>query len=260
MMLTVVEVIGRSKQGRTEPYICRCDDGEVYFIKGRSATRKGLINEWLCANLAAAFNLPIAPFTLATVPEELMASDLTGWLRDLGVGEVFASKRVGATELTHAQLEHVPKQQRQDVLLFDWWIRNEDRCLTPHGGNVNLLWNPQSLAAQHVNDENGDIGAGLVVIDHNLAFDDTFSVINFCELHVFANDLPELFSDFLLRDAYRARLNHALATTWQSACDNLPPAWAYIDTEQTMPTDYPFSHVKAILDAALSNTFWTLPT
>ena len=72
MTLEVVEIIGRSEQGFTKPYICRCDDGEVYFVKGRSATRRGLINEWLCANLADAFGLPIAPFALAEVPQELI--------------------------------------------------------------------------------------------------------------------------------------------------------------------------------------------
>ena len=91
MTLKVVEIIGRSEQGFTKPYICRCDDGEVYFVKGRSATRRGLINEWLCANLAEAFGLPIAPFALAEVPQELIEADLTGWLKGLGAGAVFAA-------------------------------------------------------------------------------------------------------------------------------------------------------------------------
>lgn len=51
MSLTIVEVLERSVQGRTEPYVCRGDDGEVYFAKGRSATRRGLIAEWLCVRL-----------------------------------------------------------------------------------------------------------------------------------------------------------------------------------------------------------------
>lgn len=91
MSLTIVEVLGRSSQGRTEPYVCRGDDGEVYFVKGRSATRPGLIAEWLCARLAEHFGLPLPPYSIATVPEELIEADLTGWLHDLGVGEVFAS-------------------------------------------------------------------------------------------------------------------------------------------------------------------------
>ena len=72
MTLEIVEIIGRSEQGFTRPYICRCGDGDVYFVKGRSATRRGLVNEWLCANLAQAFGLPIAPFALAEVPQELI--------------------------------------------------------------------------------------------------------------------------------------------------------------------------------------------
>src|SRR5690606_29480112 len=98
MSLTIVEVLERSVQGRTEPYVCRGDDGEVYFVKGRSATRRGLIAEWLCACLGQEFGLPIAPYAIAHVPEELIEADLTGWLRDLGTGEVFASRRVNAVE------------------------------------------------------------------------------------------------------------------------------------------------------------------
>jgi len=251
MMPTVAEVMGRSEQGMTKPYICRCDDGEVYFVKGRSATRKGLINEWLCANLAREFGLPIAPFTIANVPEELIDSDLTGWLKELGVGEVFASQKVEATELTHSQIRGVPVQQRQDVLLFDWWIHNEDRCLTAYGGNVNLLWRPSKLTPEEF---------GLVVIDHNLAFDETFSVEKFCTSHVFAADLRLLFSDFISRHDYQQRFENTLRAVWDSSCHNLPESWGYIDPERTLPTNYPFAQTKAILDFASTSTFWTLPT
>ena len=137
MGLTVFEVIERSVQGRTEPYICRCDDGEVYFIKGLSATRRGLIAEWLCARLAERFGLPIAPFAVATVPEELIEADLTGWLRDLGAGEVFASRRVNAVELTQAHRQMIPDDLQWDVIAFDWWVHNGDRNLTAWGGNPN---------------------------------------------------------------------------------------------------------------------------
>ena len=156
MSLTVVEVLERSKQGRTEPYICRCNDGAVYFVKGRSATRFELIAEWLCAQLDKAFGLPIAPHAIATVPEELIEADLTGWLGKLGEGEVFASQRVGAVELTETHRELVPQKLRRDVIAFDWWVHNGDRNMTPKGGNPNLLWNPEAEGS-------------LVVIDHNLA-------------------------------------------------------------------------------------------
>lgn len=246
MSLTVVEVLERSKQGRTEPYICRCDDGVVYFVKGRSATRFELIAEWLCAQLGEAFGLPIAPYAIATVPEELIEADLTGWLGKLGEGEVFASQRVGAVELTETHRELVSQKLRRDVIAFDWWVHNGDRNMTPKGGNPNLLWNPEAEGS-------------LVVIDHNLAFDSEFSATDFLKLHVFADDIPGMFSDFLLRNEYAARFAETLGK-WDEICDTIPAAWRFIDPERTIPVEFSIPGIKAFLDRALTNTFWNLPT
>lgn len=245
MSLTVVEVLDRSVQGITKPYVCRCDDGEVYFVKGRSATRPGLIAEWLCARLATQFGLPIAPYAIATVPNELIEADLSGWLRDLGTGEVFASQRVNAVELSDAHRDLVPQALRRDVVAFDWWVRNGDRNMTAMGGNPNLLWNPAD-------------GGSLVVIDHNLAFDPAFSEKDFLKLHVFADDIPAMFSDFLVREAYRARFEAVLGI-WQEACNNVPVSWWFIDPEQTIPVEFSLAEVKTLLDRALNDTFWQMP-
>ena len=65
-------------------------------------------------------------------------------------------------ELTASTVMEVPVNLQQDVLAFDWWIRNSYRYLTEKGGNPNLFWQPDSH--------------GLVVIDHNLAFDAEFNL------------------------------------------------------------------------------------
>ena len=245
MSLTIVEVLERSKQGRTEPYVCRGDDDEVYFVKGRSATRLGLVAEWLAGCMAVQLGLPVAPFEIAIVPNELIDADLTGWLQDLGPGEVFASRRISAVELTDVHRHLVPQSLRRDLVAFDWWIRNGDRCLTPRGGNPNLLWNPAEDGA-------------LVVIDHNLAFDSAFSIADFADLHVFADEIPSLFSDFLARDDYVARFQAALGA-WDDACDKLPLAWEFIDTEQTVAVDFNLAELRHLLDRATAASFWELP-
>ncbi len=199
MPLTIVEALQRSEQGRTRPYVCRGDDGEVYFVKGRSATRRGLAAEWVAGCMARELGLPIAPFSIATVPEELVDADLDGWLADLGHGEVFASQRVCGVEFCEAHRHHVSNTLRRDVLAFDWWIRNGDRSLTPKGGNPNPLWNPT------------DEGT-LVVIDHNLAFDLAFGIDDFVDVHVFSDEVRALFSDFVARQAYVGRFGAALAS------------------------------------------------
>lgn len=246
MSLTIVEVIDRSKQGRTEPYLCIGDDREVYFVKGRSATRRGLIAEWLCARLGERFGLPIAPYAIATVPDELIEADPTGWLRDLGTGAVFASRRINAVELTDVHRELVPQTLRRDVTAFDWWIQNGDRTLTAMGGNPNLLWNP------------ADAGS-LVVIDHNLAFDPEFSARDFVDLHVFSDDIPLMFSDIFVRNTYSARFEEALGI-WEESCHNLPESWRYIDTERLIPAEFPFAEIKKLLNRAFTDTFWSLPS
>lgn len=244
MNLTVVEVLGRTKEGRTEPYICRCDDDNVYFVKGISATRPGLIAESICGRLALEFGLPLAPYEIAFVPEELVAANPAEY-RDLGVGPVFASKRVVAAGFTEEHRRLVPLEVRRDVLAFDWWVRNCDRNLTGMGGNPNLLWDYAN---------NGS----LVVIDHNLAFDPEFSPGEFVELHVFADDIPLMFSDFLVRQSYSARFAAALGIL-DEACENVPESWKFIDPEETVPVGFDCEHYRAVLSRFQLDDFWQLP-
>jgi hypothetical protein len=257
MTLQVVEILGRSQQGRTQPYICRCDDGDVYFVKGRSATRHGLINEWLCAHLAAALGLPIAKFEIVEVPQELIDADLSQSLADLGAGAVFASQKVMGQEFGAAQLADVASALRRDVLVFDWWIRNGDRTLTHRGGNANLLWQPYMTTIEP-RDEQVEMMGQLSVIDHNLAFDEEFSEVDFCLTHVFAADLALTFSDFVLRQAYKDRLSLALANL-DTAWNNLPPTWHFVDVEQTIASAYPKAQVWQTLRRISQDDFWNLP-
>lgn len=245
MPLTITEILGRSLEGRTQPFICRCDDGQVYFVKGKSATRFGLINEWICARLCSALALPIAPYAIVTVPQELMDEDISGLYDELGAGPAFASCRVNATSLARPHFRSIPQQLRRDVLMFDWWVHNGDRNLTELGGNPNLLWSD-------------DQSQSLKMIDHNLAFDPSFNPADFVLLHVFSEEVPALFSDFLLRDSYRERFTHAVQG-WDDICDTLPEEWRFIDTEMTVPAQYPFDTAKHLLTRALSDHFWQLP-
>lgn len=244
MTITIVEVLNRSAQGRTQPYLCRGDDGNLYFVKGRSATRAGLMAEWLCARLGERFGLPIPPYTIANVPEELLETDDSGFLSDLGAGPVFASQLILASELTAEQRVHIDPQLRRDVLIFDWWVRNDDRSLTGRGGNPNLLWNP------------ADDGS-LVVIDHNLAFDPKFSTRAFVETHVFADEIPHLFSDFVARQDYERRLADALHI-WDESCAMLPRSWRFIDAEMTSPADVSLEVLFESLQRFERESFWSL--
>ncbi len=240
--LTVVEILERSEQGRTRPFLCRCDDDQLYFVKGRGAGQRSLLCEWLAGHLARAFGLPVPEFVVAQAPRGLL--DLHPEGRDLGPGPAFASQRADfAQDLTVAQRASVATTLQRDVLVFDWWVHNGDRTLTTLSGNPNLLW-----AA-------GD--RGLVVIDHNLAFDQDFDAAQFAVTHVFSEQIPFVFQDLVEPQSYAARLRQALAV-WPDACNNAPEAWWFVDEEQTVPTDFDPAAILAMLNRCTTQEFWRL--
>ena len=244
--VSVNEVLRRAEQGRTQPFLCRCDDGASYYVKGKSAGPRGLAAELVCAQLAAAIGLPVPEAVIVDVPEDLVAEARYGGLSldALGTGPGFGSKVVQAVEFTlsHRQLLH--DEVAQSLVVFDWWIRNEDRTLTARGGNVNLLWRIQETP-------------GLVVIDHNLAFSD-FDAVMFLQTHVFADAFQRVATDISLRTAWSNRLAAALET-WDDVVATLPMEWNYIDIEQTIPSKVDLAVLKAVLDQCAKEHFWKLP-
>lgn len=242
----VTEILGRSVQGKSEPFICIADDGHTYYVKGLHAGRESQIKEWLCARLAQTFGLPIAPFTLLEVPAALVSARMTPTARPLGSGMAFGSRKIeSAAWFNRSHLRQVPVPLQQDVLAFDWWVRNADRTLTPQGGNPNLLW---------------DVTSGqLVVIDHNLAFDTDFSPRDFWALHVFSAAVPEVIDDLWHRDAMAKRLLQALHV-WPEAIAALPPEWRYNDKEETLPCRFDLSVALQQLQRAAQDDFWSART
>lgn len=240
--LTIVEILERSEQGMTRPFLCRCDDDQLYYVKGRGAGRSSLLCEWLAGHLAHAFCLPVPPFAIVDAPPSLVALFPEG--RDLGSGPAFGSRVVAhAQELSISHLYDVPVQLQRDVLVFDWWVRNSDRTLTSHSGNPNLLWDTDARQ--------------LVVIDHNVAFDHDFSIQSFRESHVFNRELSNVFQDLVERLSYAERL-HAALEAWAVACQNVPDEWWFADEERTVPADFNLDAALVSLNRCTHEDFWRL--
>jgi hypothetical protein len=238
--LTIIEIQNRSDQGMTRPFLCRCDDDQLYFVKGRSAGPRSLICEWLGGHLAKAFGLPVPDFAVASASAGLLDMHPEG--RDLGLGPLFASRQVRhAQELSIAHLGEVPEELQRDVLVFDWWINNGDRTLTTRSGNPNLLWDTDRRQ--------------LVVIDHNLAFEPGFDDRSFSETHVFAGQIPLIDQDLVEPLRLRDRCREAL-DVWDEACKTVPPEWSHVDAERTVATDFDRVSARALLDRYETEHFW----
>ncbi len=196
------EVIAEAAQGKSGGvFRCIGDDGNIYYVKGYRVGRLDQAKEWICGNLAKAFGLPIADFCLVDVCEELYEV-LPRELKHIGFGPCFASREVSQNQWLErgVMAREVPKTWQNDVLVFDRWIRNEDR----NQGNSNLLW---------VSHE-----SQLVVIDHNLAFDPDFNVNDFFKLHVFSEARERVFGDLVAIAEYKMRMEKALLS-FQSSID-----------------------------------------
>lgn len=241
--VVIEEVLGRAHQGVTQPFICRGGDGAVYFVKGIGASRRSQICEWVSAQLATAFGLPIAEYALAEVPIELIEADAFPGIGQLGAGIVFASRELPhVQELSITTRDLVPDDMATDVLVFDWWLHNEDRHLTSLGGNPNLLWDMQT--------------GQLAVIDHNQAFDRDFNTKHFLDSHVFSGYWNRVFTDHVERERYRIRMQNALAKL-EDIRVNIPSSWWYF--ADGVPADVTWDEIIVCLERCQQETFWNTP-
>lgn len=239
MTIQIVEIMGRSEQGITQPFICRGDDDNTYFVKGIGAGRRSQVCEWIAGKLALELVLPIAPFEIVDVPIELIEGN--PHYDDLGTGPAFGSLKQTIMELNYAAIDRVPDDLQRRVLAFDWWIRNWDRMLSETGGNPNLFWEPE--------DEQ------LVVIDHNQAFDPDFSQENFMKYHVFSRQCHDLFGDALYMESFKKEFQLAFKK-WQEICDNIPQEWHYLDTDMSTPANIQLDAIFNILNRCNTENLW----
>ena len=239
MTISIIEILGRSTQGLTKPFICGADDGNLYFVKGHGAGRRSQVYEWICGHLAIKLGLPVAPFRQVFIPDELVEGNSD--YSDLKSGLAFGSQKQMIMELNYAGINQVPIELQRTVLAFDWWIKNEDRTLTEHGGNPNLFWNPRNES--------------LIVIDHNQAFDETFSSNSFKSHHVFKQQNNSLFSDVVYRTEYEKQFQTALRS-WNEISDDIPQEWYYSDPDMTVPADFDLNSMFNILNRCNDNSLW----
>lgn len=251
--MRIIEIIDRSSQGITSPFICRAEDGAIYYVKGRHAGYRALCCEWVAGELARLWGLPVAPYAIVEVPSALVRGSVHPDALDLGVGPAFGSRQIeAAVELRWSDVVSgsVRLELCAQILLFDWWVDNPDRT----AGNPNLLWivHEQQLR----------------VIDHNLAFSSHMmpnGLVNFTNEHIFGADL--------IADEYLARLEPEfgigpltqagieLEQFWEQHRGSLSPIWDALPEEWTdAAPDFTLESVQIRLDRIQRSLFWETGT
>jgi len=269
--ITITEVIGRSEQGATKPFFCSADTGMgyrlMYCVKGAYAGKNSLCCEWVASSLAHLLvggeTMALAPFQMAEVPPELIEASARADIQDLGEGWVFASlMNVGGQELTWSEAQDWPDETKATLLLLDLWLQNEDRVLSEHGGNPNLLVDRIYHMTDKIPDgartrvEQG--GKRLWVFDFNLAFDEDFDRRRFFGAHVFGRMLSEWPDGF--RERMEVRMREALGQV-RAIFSELPPEWLHVDGDDSLPVQLDEKRVRSVLELPFTDpeTFWKLP-
>lgn len=263
----ITEIIGRSEQGMTRPFICAASFFEIYYVKGAYAGLNSLCCEWV-ANRLVNLALPSAPlglpmFAMAEVPEALVEASARPDIADLGAGKVFASFEIGeGQELSWSSAQGWPEETMALLLLLDLWLQNEDRSLSELGGNPNLL--VTQIPDLPVDDPEGALWADLPrremlwAYDFNLAFDEDFNRERFFGSHVFGRMLREWPEGF--RERMEPRMRDALGQV-SGIFSELPPEWLYVDGDDSLPVQLDVERVVSVLSLPFDEPglFWRLP-
>ncbi|MBC2036119.1 HipA domain-containing protein [Listeria booriae] len=123
--------VSKIKNGKTFPFKVHTANGE-YIVKAinEDFNYKGLINEFICYNLAKLLNLPIPDATLMEINEEFISDNETLFEVVPNNCIAFASKYTrGNPSITPPLLNRlVNKEDIPGIILFDQIIYNNDRA------------------------------------------------------------------------------------------------------------------------------------
>jgi hypothetical protein len=244
--LSIVSILGRTDEGNgvSRPFICEGADGHIYYVKHKNAGYTELVKEWVAGRLAQCLGLPIPEFRVVKIDRALVRN-VREWELELGAGAAFGSRKLAdSLDLRMEQASQDSGNNQGRVLLFDRWIRNEDRKLTTIGGNSNCLWDPG--------------GRRIVLIDHDNAFDPSFSGKEFWSSHAFRR----------YTDCFAAARRAEQQRWLDSGLARLPEIWGELPAEWLHDE---FGDRRSVLDmesirrllsmpGTPEEDFWSLPS
>jgi hypothetical protein len=238
--LQVIEIVRRITDCATQPFLCRCDDGELYVVKGMPCVpKKQLIAEWVSACLAKELQLSLPDFKIVYVDQSL-TEFVPEWRNELNEGYAFATKFIsGVSPITFPQAHaNVDVSSQKKIYLFDKWINNSDRALSPSGGNVNIIYDYRNNR--------------YYLIDHNLAFDHD-EVPGEFDHHVYSERHRAWIFDLVDRQAGEDDTKRAKRILPASLAD-LPEEWLIEDAYEH---EAYVNFIQSTLDRVLENNFWS---
>lgn len=245
MPTIVTELLGRADAGvSVKPFICRTEEGRKIYIKPFGSHPKSFIYEWIGGRLAYRMGLPVADMEIVEVPSLLAKANRNVDWKDFKSGVGFGSYAVGQDyrDLQSSDLTKLNKELLAEVLLFDYWIKNQDRQMGPVGGNPNTM----------VHYDRNEF----YLIDHDNAFDQTFDMKLFSQLHIGRNQ-REYWLKADRREAWAKKVEASLKHL-DDFWEELPEDWLYSELDTNSEPCYTLSPIRDLLLRPLTDpeAFW----
>jgi len=207
MPVTITELLKRADTGvSVKPFLCTSEEGRGIYVKTAGNAKDSLIAEWIGSKLAQAMGIACAEATLIDVPQLLARANNNPDWSDFHAGIGFGSYYLGESfrDLQASDRALLDPQHLAELYLFDYWIKNQDRQMGPSAGNPNTLVNIYDRS-------------DFCIIDHDNAFDSTFDLSLFKQLHI-GRDVHEYWLANAARSAWLDKVRVVLPeleTIWQ---------------------------------------------
>lgn len=242
-MVKIIFVQERMQMGVTRPFVCIAENGNSYIVKTLGTVPiEQMLAEFIGSVLAEKLDLPIPKLALVQFDRVVHRIIQAEWkpllTNKTAIGSTYHLSAVTA-KTTQVKNEHYLSENEQKTLyMFDRWILNSDRTASLIGtGNINLLFDEKLQK--------------ILVIDHNLAFDEQAS---FNE-HIFApaNRVWRLNNEDKQRFTQKAT---EILTDFHLIYQAIPDDWFPLENDEFQKIEDHIRKIKSLLNRITTANYW----
>lgn len=241
-MNKIVFIRERMEMGITRPFICQAEDRSWFIVKTHNMMPKAqLLAEVIGSKLACKIGLPCPNIDFVEITPQVILYISSEWKADLPIGAAFASSYVQNAKVAKTaqakNTEYLSNQEQKLLYMFDRWILNSDRTASQVGtGNINLLFD--------------DLQQKILVIDHNLAFDE---YADFSE-HIFAPQNRNWRLDWVDKQTFTDKAVDIL-NNFDHIYQSIPDDWFSTDDE-FIEMENQIHRIRTLLNRITQQNYW----
>ncbi|NBI12526.1 toxin HipA [[Haemophilus] felis] len=239
-MNKIIFIRERTEMGVTKPFICQSEAGQWFIIKTKAMMPiSQLLAEFIGSTLAEKIGLPTPQIDFVEITAATAQYAPPKWQADLPFGVAFASAFVEKAKIAKTvQAEKLGEQEQKWLYMFDRWILNSDRTASKVGtGNINLLFDETQQQ--------------ILVIDHNLAFDEQS---NFDE-HIFSPQNRNWRLDWVDQQTFTEKAVDILAS-FNDIYRSIPDDWFPSEQEAFQKMEDEIQRIEQLLTRINNDNYW----